>query len=102
QATRRVCKLVPTTVTRKVCEDKGHYETVMTPYTVGCGDCAQTCYKACRKWVPNVVTTDVQCTVMQPQTEEVPYQYQVTLCRPETRTREVQVCRLVAEQQTKQ
>ena len=72
QATRRVCHMVPVTETRTVCEDRGCWQVERQPYTVGCGECARTCYRTCTTWVPNVVTREVQCTVMRPQVEEVP------------------------------
>ena len=39
---------------------------------------------------------------MRPQYIEQPYKYTVTLCRQETRTRPVQRCELVAEQQSRE
>jgi YTV len=102
EATRRVCRMVAETRTRTVCEDRGGYQDVPQTYTVGCGDCAQTCTRMCRVWVPNMQTREVQYTVMCPKVEEVPYQYAVTVCHPETRTQNYQVCRYVPEQQTRQ
>ncbi len=55
-----------------------------------------------RRWVPNIVKREVEYTCMQAQMEDVPYEYTVTLCRPETRTRTVQVCDMVREQKTKE
>jgi hypothetical protein len=137
-----VCE--PTTVTRRVCVDRGHWETrqVQVPcggpgygygaygygyggygyggygyaaaYSTGarspcggcgrCGGCAPppTVTQCVRVWVPNLVTQDVQCTVMQTRLVAQPYQYTVTVCKPEQRTRNVQVCETVAEQVTKQ
>ena len=66
-----------------------------------CG-AASGCVQTQRRWVPNLVSKQVPVTVMQAQTEDVPYSYTVTLCKPETRTREVQVCRMVAEQQSRE
>jgi hypothetical protein len=88
--------------TRTVCEDQGSWQEVPQTYTSGCGDCAQTytCMRRC--WVPKPVTREVAYTVMRPKMEEVPYTYTVTVCRPETRTKDVQVCHFVAEQQTRQ
>ena len=43
-------------------------------------------------WVPNPVQEQVQVTVMKPQITEQPYQYCVTVCKPETRTMTVNVC----------
>jgi hypothetical protein len=39
---------------------------------------------------------------MRPTYEEVPYEYTVTLCRPETRTRTVTFCEYVPEQRTQE
>ena len=43
-------------------------------------------------WVPNIVQEPIQVTVMKPQITEVPYQYNVTVCTPETRSRMIPVC----------
>ena len=50
-------------------------------------------------WVPSVVQREVQYTVNTQLAKQVPYAYTVTLCRPENRTRTVQVCEHVASQQ---
>src|SRR5690606_36776910 len=50
-------------------------------------------------WVPNIVQRPVQVTVNKWVQETQPYEYQVTLYRPETRTRNVPVCEMVTEQQ---
>jgi len=52
--------------------------------------------------VPEVSEREVQVTVMKPSYEEVPYEYTVTLCRPETRTRTVTLCEYVPEQQSRE
>ena len=75
-----------------------------------CADCGpegcvagQACAPAtCRVWVSNLVPEQVQYTVMRPQWSEVPYTYNVTLCRPEQHTRSVQRCEFVAEQQSRE
>ncbi len=154
QAVRKVCRMVPVTVMKTMCEDQGHWEVVPVQncqpsrgndcvessnrdrliqtvgwrhYRSGCcgngygsapgcnlgnncgaadGCCAagaaNNCVQTQRRWVSSFVTKQVPCTVMQAQTEDIPYTYTVNLCKPETRTREVQVCRLVAEQQTRE
>ena len=51
-------------------------------------------------WVPNIVQEQVTRTVMRTKFVPQTYDYQVTLCRPEQRTRTVQVCDRVAEQVT--
>ena len=63
----------------------------------GCGSCGECCSNV---WVPNPVQEQVQVTVMRPQVREVHYQDRVTLCRPETRTRMVNVCSYRTEMRT--
>jgi len=87
QGVRTVCQQVPVTMTRMVCEDRGHWVT--DPCT------------CCRRWCPNPVQRPVQVTVMRSQQVQVPFQYPVTLCRPEVRSRMVQVCNYVDEPQTR-
>jgi len=78
-----------------------------------CGNCAPGCAAPAncaspapcatvRRWVPNIVKREVEYTCMQAQMEDVPYEYTVTLCRPEKRTRTIQVCDMVREQQSKE
>ena len=55
----------------------------------GCGGCGSSC---CMTWVPNIVQEPIQVTVMKTQISEVPYQYNVTVCTPETRSRMIPVC----------
>jgi hypothetical protein len=43
-------------------------------------------------WVPNPVQEQFQVTVMKQQIREQPYDYCVTVCHPETRTRTFKVC----------
>jgi hypothetical protein len=102
QATRPVCRMVPTTQTRTVCEDQGSWQQVVQTYKVGCGDCAQTCSRTCNVWAPKMVTREVEYTVMRPQIDQVPYQYTVTVCHPETRTQDVQVCSFFQEAQSRE
>ena len=69
----------------------------------GCGACPPQMITRCvRVWVPNVVREQHTRTVMVPQTVNQPYEYTVTVCRPERRTRDVQVCERVAEQVTRE
>jgi len=102
QATRKVCRMVPVVETRTVCEDQGCWQSVVQTYKVGCGDCAQTCCRSCNVWVPKIVSRQVQTTVMKPKVEEVAYTYNVTVCKPEVRTTNVQVCTMVRETVKKQ
>jgi hypothetical protein len=55
-----------------------------------------------RVWVPNIVRENVTRTVMVPQTVNQPYDYPITVCTPEKRIRQLQVCRQVAEQVTRE
>ena len=49
-------------------------------------------------WVPNIVKKQVDVTVQKPQVTDEPYTYSVVVCKPETRTRTVNVCDYVSEQ----
>ena len=99
--TRMVCKLVPTTETRTVIRDCGHWgpQIVKAPSDGGvsrCGGGAVAFSPATRTickrvWVPNVVTQEVQATVNHPVREEVDYSCDVTVCNPETRAKTVKV-----------
>jgi len=112
QGTRRVCEVVPVTKTRKVCRRTGHWETRRFDACSGCACHPRGCPSACgdcghavrtrRCWVPEVVYEEVLCTTYERQWKEVPYEYTATVCRPETRTREVKVCRMVSEQKTRE
>ncbi len=113
QGVRQVCKLVPTTVTKTVCEDQGHWEerpcepatcapATCAPATCAPEACAAACEMPTRKvWVPNVVTRQVPVTCMKPTMVEEPYTYTVLRCRPEVRTCTVNVCDYVSEVQTR-
>src|SRR3954464_809331 len=68
QATRQVCRMVPETRTRTVCEDQGHWEEQTAQ--PGCGDCGCRSQRTCRVWVPNQVTREVEYTVMRRQLED--------------------------------
>lgn len=113
--TRQVPVCEPVTLTRKVCVDRGSWQTreIQVPcgnygYSRcggcgGCGGCAPQYVTQCvRVWVPNLVTEEVACTVMRTKLVPQDFQYTVTVCKPEQRTRTVQVCETVAEQVTKQ
>ena len=127
--TRTVVECVPVVQTRTVCEDQGHWEQRCVPVANGCQSCgvATNCCRprrhfacgcdACAPcascapapvcntvvtqnvWVPKIVQKEVQCTVNVQQCKQVPYNYTVTLCKPEVRTRTVQVCKMVPTQQ---
>ena len=114
QATRQVCECVPVAETRTVCRDRGHWEQRAACQSAcggscasgGCGGCGG-CGGGCGGGVAaagvlvcvlyerlgrETGQEQVQVTVMRPQVREVPYQYCVTLCRPETRAQTVSVC----------
>jgi hypothetical protein len=115
QGTRTVCKMVPVTEKRTVCEDQGHWEEVAYTgecHVRHCGGCCSRCHRCvnecggcggtCRKWVSNVVKKEVEVTCMRPKQMEETYEYEVTVCKPEKRTREVKVCKYVHEQKTRE
>jgi hypothetical protein len=52
--------------------------------------------------VPKVVREEVPYTAYERRWKEVPYECTVTVCRPETRERQVKVCRMVPETRTKE
>lgn len=74
QGHRTVCQYVPSTETRYVCRDAGHWSTVN--YANPCNPCCT--WSQC-VWVPNVVREAVEYKVMRPQVSTVPYEYTVTV-----------------------
>ena len=60
------------------------------------------CQRTYRVWVPEMVQREIQVTVMRPTTEQVPYEYTVTLCRSEARTQTVTLCEYQTEQQQRE
>ncbi|MDZ4782852.1 MAG: hypothetical protein SGJ19_21600 [Planctomycetia bacterium] len=98
--TRTVCRMMPVTIQRTVCEDQGHWET---REVAACADCATCCEpRTARVWAPHVVTKTVPVKVMRPTMEQQTYTYYATECRPERRTKTVQLCRYVAEPRTRE
>ena len=118
-ATRRVCQMVPEVRTCTVMRDRGGWQDVAVNagpraahdrLSRHCRDwrrrdmCrlwprrlrrwSSLCAATCRVWVSNLVPEQVQYTVMRPQWSEVPYTYNVTLCRPEQRTPECSALRV--------
>ena len=100
---------------RTVTCDEGHWDTCVEEVPCGgsccrrrcclskCGSCGGCCgtRTVCRKvWVPNVVTKQVPVTVCRTVMEEQPYEYCVTVCKPETRTCQVRVCDYKTEVRT--
>ena len=96
QGTRHECQMVPVEMTRIVCEDHGGWQ--QTVQHSGC-DCCGGCDRVCNTWVPKLERREVKYTVLRPQPRDVPYEYDVTICKPEKRTETVQVCNYVAEPQ---
>jgi len=121
--TRTVCRVVPVTKTRTVRRDHGHWEE--RHYEVpchGCSGCGYSgvchsggCYPGhgctaqcvpctrtvCKRvWVPNIVEEEVEYTCYKKVYDEQPYDYYVTVCRPEQRTRVHKVCDYKTETRT--
>jgi hypothetical protein len=95
QGVRTVARPVQETVMQTVCRDLGHYEC--RSYTDCCG-----CVHTCRIWVPQTITEQVPVTVCRVELEQVPYEYPVTLCKPEMRTIQDRVCDVHVEMRTKE
>ncbi len=118
EGVRHVCKRVPVEKTRKITVDEGHWEEQASECGDGddcgdgcggcghrrkrrwCGSCGAS--SGCNVWVPNVVEKEVTYTCYQNVTEEQPYTYHVTVCKPEKRTREVELTDYVMEPKTKE
>jgi hypothetical protein len=110
QATRQEMRCTPVSETRTVTVDRGHWEQVAC--NTGCGGCGNACATNCgfrgcgscgngggssccatqQRWVANCVQEPIQVTVMKQECVNIPYDYQVTLCRPEKHTQTVKVC----------
>lgn len=91
EGTRTVCKVVPEKQKKIVCEDQGHWEERSCGNPCGaCDPCAPVC--KCRCWVPNVVQKEIEVTCMKAVQVEEPCTYQVTVCKPVTKTCKVKVC----------
>jgi len=105
QGVRRVCRWEPYTDVRTYRQDCGRWECVECEVPecgdAGCGSCCVRHYTR-RVWVPNVVERQVEVTCRRPVTEEVPYTYWVTVCRPEVRSRTVRVPECVPETMTRE
>lgn len=112
QGVRHDVQCVPVQQTAMICVDRGCWETrviqVPCPQYApvynrcgqpcgGCNTCAPRYVSRCvRVWIPKIVQQQVTQTVMKREVIARPYQYDVTVCRPETRSRQVQVCEQVA------
>jgi hypothetical protein len=112
QGVRQVCNWVEEQVVKKVVRDCGYWEVqmVQVPCHTGlrccrrskcCDPCCVPTRTVCQRvWVPNLVEEDVTVTVCRPQMSEEPYEYQVTVCKPETRSTMVNVCQMRTEVRT--
>jgi hypothetical protein len=111
QGVRLVCQQVPVQETRTICRDRGQWEeraveVACAPACGGCGpcgaaDCApRTIARTVKVWVPNLVKEEVPVTVYRTQMVEQPFEYTVTLCRPETKSMTVRVCEYETEEQS--
>jgi hypothetical protein len=122
-ASRTVCRMVQVPETQMVTEWGGRWETrpLAQPYmsaygspesfgnACSSGDCGgppacNPCPQQCttRVWVPEPVQRPVTVTTMKPVYEEQAYQYPVTVYKPETRTRSVEICEWQPQQVTRQ
>lgn len=102
QAFRTVTRMVPIPETRVVYRAGGRWETRVlgVPYMTAYGGCTPCPPQPCttRVWVPEVIRQPVTVTTMKPVVEREPYNHTVTLFRPETRSRMIQVRECVPEQ----
>lgn len=101
QGVRKVMKCVPTTEKRTVCEHGGHWEdrpVQVQTFVQGCDACGRpTCCPqtvTCNQkvWVPEVHQKEIEVTVNKMVCEDHPYEYEVTVCKPEKRTCTNKVC----------
>ncbi len=101
QAQRIECRRVPVTVMKTVCRDAGCWvnQTLQVP---GCDPCGRAVMRTvCRPvYVPKTVQEQVPVTCYKTERVSVPYQYKVTVCKPEVRKRMVRVCNYRTETRT--
>jgi hypothetical protein len=131
EGTRKVCKQVASTKKRMVTVDQGHWEgPAPASAASGCGASCEncddvygrrhrfrrSCGSPCRGngcgtvsncgsgpvWVPNPVQQEVEYTAYENVWEDQKYTYNVVVMKPETRTRTVKKCHMVAEQQSRE
>ena len=110
QGVRKVAKCVPTTEKRTVCEHSGHWEdraVQVQTFVQGCDACGrptccpQTTTCTQKVWVPEVIQKQVDVTVNKIVCEDQPYDYEVTVCKPETKTATQKVCTYKCETHTR-
>ena len=111
QGVRKVMKCVPTTEKRTVCEQGGHWEdrqVQVQTFVQGCDACGrptccpQTTSCTQKVWVPEVHQKEIEVTVNKMVCEDQPYEYEVTVCKPENRTRTDKVCTHKCETRTRE
>lgn len=105
-----VWRSVPVQLSRKVCEDQGHWEdrpVQPAPCQVAvapCGSCAP-CQPACQPvactqkvWVPKIVEREVPYMVNECKPFEEEREVHFTVCKPEVQVRKVKTCSLVCRE----
>lgn len=120
EGVHKVCKRVAVPMTKTVKVDEGHWEKQApaedacgsTPgcdsgcghrrHRRRCGSCGSCGSAPCQVWVPNIVEKEVNYTCYKTVTEDKPYTYEVTVCKPETRTKTVQRTHYVTEPETRE
>ncbi len=104
QGTRKQCVQVPVKEVRTVCRDMGGWQERVCHAPAPCGSCCscQGHVRTYKVWVPNYVQDHVEVTVMKTKVIEVPHEYAVTVCKPETRVRTVKVSHVVPEERTRE
>lgn len=101
QGVRRVARCVPTVERRTVCEQGGRWEdrpVQMQTFVQTCDPCGRpiccpqtvTCNQ--RVWVPQMTQREIDVTVQRIVCEDQPFEYDVTVCKPEQRTCTRRVC----------
>ncbi len=111
QGVRQVTQWVEEEVVKTVHRDHGHWEVQMVQVPcyskrlcrrrACCDPCCGTRTVCQKVWVPNIVEEEVTVTVCRPQIVEEPYEYHVTVCKPEVRTKMVNVCNMRTEMRTR-
>ena len=98
QGVRCESHCVPVKETATRCVDKGHWEDRPIPACSPCDSCEKP--QSVRCWVSNWVNEPVEVTVNKLETVQVPYTYQVQVCKPQTQTRTVKVCHFESQVRT--
>lgn len=111
QGVRKVAKCVPSVEKRTVCEHTGHWEdrpVQIQTFVRGCDACGnptccpQTITSTQKVWVPEVVQKEIEVTVHKVVCEDEPYEFEVTVCKPETKTCTQKVCSHKCETKTRE